>query len=86
MPTTPEEALRSILRGSGTAYDPEIVAAFDRIMRRRIADGEANGDGHGVDQGLDIDEIINGAFNGASLLEIEPGRSTSPGPPETEEE
>lgn len=86
MPTTPEEALRSILRGSGTAYDPEIVAAFDRIMRRRIADGEANGDGHGVDRGLDIDEIINGAFNGASLLEIEPGRSTSPGPPETEEE
>ncbi len=67
-------------------YDPEIVAAFDRIMRRRIADGEANGDGHGVDQGLDIDEIINGAFNGASLLEIEPGRSASPGPPETEDE
>lgn len=77
MPTTPEEALRSILRGSGTAYDPEIVAAFDRLMRRRIAEGDADGDGHIEGPCLDIDEIINGALNGASLLESEPGRSPS---------
>ncbi|MGI5819373.1 MAG: HD-GYP domain-containing protein [Armatimonadota bacterium] len=65
MPISPEEALRSILRGSGTAYDPEIVAAFARMMRRKIEAGEVE---EGVvidDDPLDIEEMIDEALNGA---------------------
>jgi putative nucleotidyltransferase with HDIG domain len=65
MPISPREALRSILRGSGTAYDPEIVAAFARMMRRKIEAGEVE---EGVvvdDDPLDIEDMIDEALNGA---------------------
>lgn len=66
MPISPEEALRSILRGSGTAYDPEIVAVFATMMRRKIEAGEVE-DGVVVDEDpLDVDEMIEEALNGAS--------------------
>jgi putative nucleotidyltransferase with HDIG domain len=32
-PVTPREALDQVLAGAGTAFDPEIVAAFARMMR-----------------------------------------------------
>ncbi len=70
MPIQPEDALRSILRGSGTAYDPAIVAAFDRMMRRKIDAGELDGaaalaDGP-LDEDLpDIEDMIEGALNAA---------------------
>lgn len=74
MPVSPEEALRSIIRGAGTAYDPEIVNAFARVMRRRIEAGEAGrpGDvGFEVEEELDIDAFIERAINGISISDIE---------------
>jgi len=70
MPIQPQEALRSILRGAGTAYDPEVVAAFDRMMRRKIEAGELDisstlGDGALAEDPLDIENMIEGALNGA---------------------
>lgn len=65
MPISPREALRSILRGSGTAYDPEIVAAFVQMMRRKIDDGELDDSVPTDDDQLDIDAMIEDALNGA---------------------
>jgi putative nucleotidyltransferase with HDIG domain len=64
VPAHPEEALRSILRGSGTAYDPEIVAAFARVMRPKIEAGEID---YGMipEDPLDIEEMIEDALNGS---------------------
>ncbi len=74
-PMSPQEALRSILRGSGTAYDPEIVSAFARVMRRRIDESEeaesAEASGSemaGAD--IDIDAIIEEALR-KTLPDIE---------------
>ena len=65
MPISPSEALRSILRGSGTAYDPEIVAAFARMMRRKIDAGEVTDDVAADRDPLDIEDMIEDALNGA---------------------
>ena len=40
-PLKPAEALREILRGSGTLFDPEIVAAFARMMNEEAGKSEA---------------------------------------------
>ncbi len=67
MPVSPEEALRSILRGAGTAYDPRMVAAFDRVMRRRFEQGLDDPEGVSEDHEIDIDALIEEAINGLSL-------------------
>ncbi len=41
-PMSPRDAMREILRGSGKTFDPEIVAAFARVMREEI--GSIEGD------------------------------------------
>ncbi len=64
MPIGPEEALRSILRGSGTAYDPDIVAVFARMMREKIEKGDVE-EVTQPEETVDIDEIIENALNGA---------------------
>ncbi|MFP4249465.1 MAG: HD-GYP domain-containing protein [Armatimonadota bacterium] len=64
-PVSPEDALRSILRGSGTAYDPEIVAVFARMMREKIEQGEAE-DGVVIEEDpLDVEGMIEEALDGA---------------------
>ncbi|NLO06408.1 MAG: HD domain-containing protein [candidate division WS1 bacterium] len=76
MPISPEEALRSILRGAGTAYDPEIVAAFATMMRRKMEEGTlpAAVDVQ-VQKPLDIEAIIEEALNGA-LADAEPAEES----------
>jgi putative nucleotidyltransferase with HDIG domain len=84
MPVTPREALRSIIRGSGTAYDPEIVSAFARVMQRKFEEEEQAEDADTADESdseevpgeLDIDAIIEDALNG-SMVETE--GDTEPG-------
>lgn len=67
MPISPEEALRSILRGAGTAYDPDIVAVFARMMREKIERGELE-DGVAVDEDpLDVEGMIEEALNSALM-------------------
>ncbi|MEA3401507.1 MAG: HD domain-containing protein [Armatimonadota bacterium] len=76
MPAGPEEALRSIVRGSGTAYDPEIVTAFARMMRRKIEEGEEAGKAPGdmlEDEDRDIDSYIEEAINDVSSLKADHG-------------
>ena len=75
MPIGPEEALRSILRGSGTAYDPDIVEVFAQMMRRKIEEGEVEGTAE-PEETLDIDDMIEDALNGALAGIEEDGSST----------
>ncbi|MBD3291341.1 MAG: HD domain-containing protein [Armatimonadia bacterium] len=83
MPIGPEEALRSILRGSGTAYDPEIVAVFATMMRRKIEAGEVE-DGVVVEEDpLDVDEMIEEALNGALTQAGEGGAQPEDSPEES---
>ncbi len=49
-PLTSEEALREILRGSGTLFDPEIVAAFVRMMREEADEPEDADEPEGVEE------------------------------------
>jgi putative nucleotidyltransferase with HDIG domain len=67
MPIGPEEALRNILRGSGTAYDPEIVATFARMMRRKIEEGEVEEGVIAEEDPLDVEEMIEAALNGSLI-------------------
>ncbi len=67
MPISPEEALRGIVRGAGTAYDPKMVAAFERVMRRRFEEGLDDPEPVGVGPEIDIDALIEEAINGLSL-------------------
>ena len=67
MPISPEEALRGIVRGAGTAYDPEMVAAFERVMRRRFEEGLDDPEAVGAEPEIDIDALIEEAINGVSL-------------------
>ena len=76
MPVKPRQALRSILRGSGSAYDPEIVSAFSRMMQRRIDDEGEDASFDAADEikseedvQVDIEAIIEDALN-ASLPDI----------------
>ncbi|MFW6156622.1 MAG: HD-GYP domain-containing protein, partial [Armatimonadota bacterium] len=64
MPISHEEALKSTLRGSGTAYDPEIVAAFAQMMRRKIEEGEIE-ETVPEREPADIEDMIDEALNGA---------------------
>ncbi len=41
-PVSPQEALHQVVAGAGTAFDPEIVAAFARMMRRGPAGQSAD--------------------------------------------
>ncbi len=70
LPISPQEAVRSILLGAGTAYDPEIVAAFERVMRRKFdeATEDSAPDNAG---GMDVEDLIDEALNGASILEAD---------------
>ncbi|MFW5866885.1 MAG: HD-GYP domain-containing protein [Armatimonadota bacterium] len=79
-PVSPEDALRSILRGSGTAYDPEIVAVFARMMREKIERGEVE-DGVPVEEDpLDIDSMIEEALDGALTRSAGEGEADSDEP------
>lgn len=64
-PVRPREALRSVLRGSGTAFDPEIVSAFSRMMQRKMEeDGEEAVEPESGESpvDLDIEAIIEDAL------------------------
>jgi putative nucleotidyltransferase with HDIG domain len=66
-PVSPDDALRSILRGSGTAYDPEIVAVFARMMREKMERGEIE-EGVAVEEDpLDVEDMIEQALNGSLM-------------------
>jgi HD-GYP domain-containing protein (c-di-GMP phosphodiesterase class II) len=39
----PARALEELRRGAGTQFDPQVVAAFDRVLVARAADGERHG-------------------------------------------
>lgn len=82
MPIEPRQALRSILRGSGSAYDPEIVSAFSRMMHRRFEEDDDAGEEATApaesDVQLDIEAIIEDALSEA--------RSDSEADPEGPEE
>ncbi|MGD9498103.1 MAG: HD domain-containing phosphohydrolase [Armatimonadota bacterium] len=71
MPVSPREALHSIVRGAGSAYDPEIVAAFEAVMERRLeqdgADAGLPGDG-----GFDVEALIDEAIESACSFESKP--------------
>ncbi|MGC9317671.1 MAG: HD-GYP domain-containing protein, partial [Armatimonadota bacterium] len=80
MPISPREALRSIVRGSGTAYDPEIVTAFARMMHRKIEQGEETGKAPADMVGAedwDIDSFIEEAINDVSSLDGDLGGAGS---------
>jgi len=80
MPASPTEALRSVLRGAGTAYDPDIVAVFARMMQDRMeAEVERQEQAGAGGVGLDMDLLLEEAINGNSVLEPEPGGSADGG-------